>query len=185
MGLDIFIGIFKVITFLIIFASVLFLAYISTRYIGKKASIAMKGKFIKIEETLSLGVDKKIYLVKAGKKYFLMASSGKNFQFLTEVEIDDAENAIGDIYVNNIEETNVQGAYKISGLKGEFKNVLDKYIYSYKTAAPGKKTGNKKEEEHSDDLNKAGDGIKGNLNKLKNITNKVKQEDNNETTTEK
>lgn len=184
MAQDIFTSIFKIFTLLIIFASVLFLAYVSTKYIGQKASMAMRGKFVRIVETLNLGVDKRIYLIKAGNKFFLMASSGKNLQFLTEVEIEDTDNA-ADNTDENAGESNVQGAYRIPPMKNEFKNVLDKYIHLNKKAVPDIKNKRQKNEEYKDDSNKAGDGIKENLNKLKNMTKKVKQEDNNETTTEK
>lgn len=81
-------GAIKFITGLIIFLCMLFLTYVTTRYVGKKAANSMKSKHMKVLESISLGVDKNVYLVQVGAKCVLIACSGKNIQYLGDVEAD-------------------------------------------------------------------------------------------------
>lgn len=75
-------------TFYIIFmaAIVLFLAYVATRLVGSKYMKNLKGKNIRVVESISIGIDKVLYLVKIGNQYFLISASGKNINFLSQVE---------------------------------------------------------------------------------------------------
>ncbi len=77
----------KLIYGILIFACLIFLAYIVTKYIGKKTMSNMKNKHIQVIEWVSLGVDKSIYLLEIGEKNILIGISGKNINYLTEVEI--------------------------------------------------------------------------------------------------
>jgi len=77
--------------FLLAFGSILFLAYVTTRLVAGKAARVMKGRYIEIVETVSLGMDKKIHLVKVDKQFVLIATSGKNIEFLTNVTLEDYE----------------------------------------------------------------------------------------------
>ncbi|MGE4282162.1 MAG: flagellar biosynthetic protein FliO [Clostridia bacterium] len=81
---------------LIIFVCLLFLVYVTTRFIGQKASVAMRSAHMKIIETLSLGFDKNIHLIQVGDKYFLIASAGKSIEFLSEVDIEHIKESIGE-----------------------------------------------------------------------------------------
>jgi len=83
-----FIWIVQLIVGLIVFACLLFLVYVTTKYIGQKASSSMKGKNMKVVESISLGIDKNVYLIRVGEKSFLIGSSGRNLQFLSEVELE-------------------------------------------------------------------------------------------------
>jgi flagellar protein FliO/FliZ len=76
---------------LIVFACLLFLAYITTKYVGQKSLNSMRSGHMQVIETLSLGFDKCIYLVKVEEKYILIASAGKSIEFLTEVDISHIE----------------------------------------------------------------------------------------------
>ncbi len=75
---------------LIIFVFILAATYYATKFVSSKANRMMQGKHMRIVETISIGTDKKIILLKAGEKYLLISSSGKNMEFLTEIEIEDA-----------------------------------------------------------------------------------------------
>ena len=79
----------KVILLLVGFCLLLFLTYVTTRYIGGKQNKAMRGKNISIVETVSLGMDKRIHLIKAGDQHILIASTAKTVEFLTTVSLDE------------------------------------------------------------------------------------------------
>jgi flagellar protein FliO/FliZ len=78
-GMDIM----KVILMLIGFCSLLFLTYVTTRYIGTKQNKAMKGKRLHIIESISLGADKTIEF---------LTTLDMEEDFLTEDEIPEGEN---------------------------------------------------------------------------------------------
>ncbi len=81
-----FLGIFGL---LIMFFALLFLAYIATRFVAGKAGKVMRGKYVSVIETVGIGLDKHLHLVKAGNEYILIASAGKNIEFLTVLNMDD------------------------------------------------------------------------------------------------
>jgi flagellar biosynthetic protein FliO len=81
----------QILLFLVIFGAILLLAFYTTRFIALKAGSMMRGKHIRIVDTVSLGADKKLFLVKVGSRYFLLSSSGKNIEFISE--IDDIEDS--------------------------------------------------------------------------------------------
>ncbi|HOM02068.1 MAG TPA: flagellar biosynthetic protein FliO [Acetivibrio sp.] len=75
--------------FTIVFGSILFLAYVTTKFIGTKTNRIVRGKYIKIIETVNLGFDSKLHLVKAGDEFILVSACGKNIQILTKVQLGD------------------------------------------------------------------------------------------------
>ncbi len=74
---------FGLLYFSVLFAAILFLAYVSTKFLGSKLSRGMKGTHIKVVDSLSLGFDRQIYLIKVGEQLLLVSSSNKSIQFLT------------------------------------------------------------------------------------------------------
>lgn len=146
-------GVFQVLMFILVFGSVIFLAYVTTRYVANKTSKAMKGKHISIVETLSLGVDKKLHLVKVSDQYVLIASTSKNIELLTSIEIEDTKG------VNEEESTNTQNTF-------DFKAFFEKYMNLYKN----KKINIIKREKSDSSINSLeGDKFKVNLDRLKSI----------------
>ncbi|MCX7747008.1 MAG: flagellar biosynthetic protein FliO [Clostridia bacterium] len=141
----------RVLSALVVFGSILFLVVVTTRYVGTKANKAMKGKFINIVETVSLGLDKHIYLVKVGEQFVLIASAGKNIEYLTTVKIDEYST-----------EELIQ-----SNTAFDFKSFFDKYIQVYKN----KKNEKKKSVDSQEEIGAAleGEVFKRNLDKLKRI----------------
>ena len=108
----------QIILFLLGFGSILFLTYITTRYIAAKSNKALKGRNIQIVETVSLGLDKRIHLVKAGNQYILISSTSKNIEFLSNVNIEEAENKTQEM-------PGLQNAFN-------FKEIFDKYTGAYR-----------------------------------------------------
>jgi flagellar protein FliO/FliZ len=144
---------FQTMFFLLVFGSLLFMAVITTRFIGIKAQKAMKGRHITIIETVSLGLDKKIHLVKAGEQYILIASSGKTMEFLTTVTLNEAEPG------TDMAESPVQ----------DFRMLFDKYIQGFKSLKNGKN-------DVADNMTVGSEEegtFRSNLDRLKKITEKA------------
>jgi flagellar protein FliO/FliZ len=78
--------------FLMAFGCVLFLAYVVTRYVAGKSKALTKGKYMSIIETIGLGQDKRLYLVKVGNRHLLISAAGKTVDCLAEFEIEENEN---------------------------------------------------------------------------------------------
>ena len=76
----------SLLTILIALGSVCFLAFITTKFIGKKSGGIMKSKHMKVIDSLSTGFDKTLYLIQVGKQYVLMCSSVKGFDFICNVD---------------------------------------------------------------------------------------------------
>lgn len=140
---------------LFVFGSILFLAYVTTRFIGNKAGKALKGKYLNIIETVSIGTDKRLHLVKVAEQYILIASSGKSIEFLTNVNLKG--------YQPEEPGENVE--------QFDFKSVLEKYV-------PGLKNGLKTGIDGSSDTRTPYQAdrkvFSNNLSKLRNITANVK-----------
>jgi flagellar protein FliO/FliZ len=138
---------------LIVFGSILFLAFVTSKYIAGKSSQAMKGKYIKIVETVSLGMDKRLHLIKVDKQFILIASCSKTIEYLTTLTLEEIE----------------KDGEADSSQTFDFKQIFEKYIKSYKA---------KKDRTITLDENMGlGDGVnhsfKSNLDRLKALTRKV------------
>lgn len=156
-----------VILFLLGFGSILFLTYVTTRYIAGKSNKAMKGRHINIIETISLGMDKRIHLVKAGKQYMLIASTSKNIEFLATVNLEADEAKSGD-------EPALQNVF-------DFKSLFEKYMNSYKD----KKSSLMRQKKNDMPINQVeGEKFKNNLERLKTITQKTEEKDGDDITNE-
>jgi Flagellar biogenesis protein len=144
---------YEVILFLLGFGSILFLSYVTTRYLAGKTNKAMKGRHLNVIETLSLGTDKRIHLIRAGEQYILIASTSKSIEFLTTLDLDT------EIQPGVVENPNKNYSF-------DFKAIFEKYLTNYK---------NKKEETVKADISNplAGDKFRFNLYKLKDITQKI------------
>ena len=147
---------FEVMFFILGFGGILFLTYVTTRYLAGKSNKAMKGKHLSIVETISLGTDKRIHLVKAGEKHILIASTSKSIEFLTDLSIGEEEAS------NNPADQGVQNVF-------DFKALFEKYMNVYKN----KKSISFRPETDISANNAEGEKFKFNLEKLKHITQKI------------
>ena len=103
----------KGLLFILGFGSVIFLTYVTTKYIANKSVKTMHGKYMKIIDTISLGMDKRLYLVKVDNQFFLIASSGKTIEFLSEISVEEKE---------DLQESTGSDIFN-------FKKILEKYVY--------------------------------------------------------
>lgn len=75
---------------ILILCGFLYVTYLTTRFVAKKQSKAYTGKHISVEETVFLGKDRCLHLVRAGKQYLLLSSTAKSVELLTTVDIDNS-----------------------------------------------------------------------------------------------
>lgn len=72
----------------LIFCCVLYLAYVASRFIGKKFAAAGRSRYINVVERVSLGLDKHLFLVKVGAEHYLFMSGRKDFRLVAKVAVD-------------------------------------------------------------------------------------------------
>ncbi len=129
------------IIYLLVIGVLFYFVYLTTKIVGSKASKSMRGKHIHVIETISLGMDKRIHLIKAGKEYILVASSGKELKYLTTIELEQPDL----VEVNAKEEENPLG----------FNLILNKYITMFREK--NKKTQNVDTNEVIGDISETGE----------------------------
>lgn len=71
---------------IIVFIGVLYLAYLSTKFIAKNRINALNGNNIKVIESVFVGGQASVQLIKIGEQYFLISVCKDNVSFLTEVK---------------------------------------------------------------------------------------------------
>ncbi|MCX7922386.1 MAG: flagellar biosynthetic protein FliO [Clostridia bacterium] len=157
---------------LIVLVPILILAVLATKYLGGKAKNAMRGQHISIIETINLGLDKKIHLIKAGDQFVLVASTGKNMQFLTTVKLEN--------YAEGTAESGNSSNF-------DFKNVFEKYLQNFNGSKRNKSNSIVNSSEELMESVEV-DVFKNNLNRLRTITakaNKIAKIDGDDNTNEK
>jgi len=141
--------------YIIVFSCILFLAYVTTRFVAGRSIKAMKGKYMNVVETISLGMDKRLHLVKVGEQYILISTSGKSVEFIKEVRLKDFEETAA--------EPAPSGSF-------DFKSFFEKYVQLYRDKKITKKAGSNPdgstEGEHTG-------RIKNNLNRLREINQRI------------
>ncbi len=79
--------IFTVIATLIIFVVILYLAYITTKMLGKRYSLGNTGnKNIKIIDSLHISTDKMLMIIKVGGKCVLVGVGKEQMEYLCDVD---------------------------------------------------------------------------------------------------
>lgn len=153
-----FIAIFEAIGLLIGFGAFLFVVVVITKYIGGKANKSMRSRHINIVETVSIGLDKQLHLIRVGEQFLLIASSGKNIEFLSNIKLD---------------EFNVEGSPENNTIF-DFKNMFEKYLqnFSRKKENGFEKNVNSKDSGGTSE----GERIKSNLNRLRTINTGVEKQ---------
>lgn len=136
----------------LIFCSILFLAYIVSRFVGKKLSASAKSKYMHVVEQISLGLDKHLLLVRVGSQHYLFLSGRKEFKMVAQVDISD----------NETEEPHQED--EANGSVFDFRQIFDKYFH--KDAQKRMKT--KKSTEPSNEQ----ETLKKNIHRLKQLREK-------------
>lgn len=140
---------------LIAFVFVLALCYITTKFVGNKFAGGKKNRILKVVETLSLGLDRTIYLISAGKKYYLFYWSKKGMELISEIETDEQ--------LQNV----TSEAAESAGIF-EFKNIFDTY-----SGLSEKKAVNHGTDQNGKSVSKETAGILKNIKRLQKINNNI------------
>ena len=100
-------SIYGILYFLFMSAVILGASYYVTKFIARKGFRASGNKNLKIIETISLGIDKSLLLVKVGEQYLLLGSTQKNISLLTELEQEKLTIANTNEVYNNLDSEGV------------------------------------------------------------------------------
>ncbi len=82
----------RVVSYLIAVLFVLFLAYVSTRLLGKARIGKIKGNQIHLIDKFFVSSDKALLLVKLGENYYFMSSDKSGLKILDKVDEEDLPN---------------------------------------------------------------------------------------------
>lgn len=77
--------------YVLIFGSILYLAYIASRLVGKKTSASMQSRHMQVVEQISLGLDRRLLLIRVGSEYFVFLCGKKEFKQVARVNLDKEE----------------------------------------------------------------------------------------------
>lgn len=156
--------ILKYLSVLLAFIVVMAILLLTTKYLAYKSKKMMKGNYMKIIESLSLGVNNRLYLVKVDKEFFIISATNKNVEFLARVNISDFEEE--DIK-NPISEVI------------DFKSVLKKYIngFSFGNSAAASEARESEpavgQRVQNSEINSNDSVFKSNLERLKHLSNSM------------
>lgn len=82
-----------VIFVLAMFVGILYLTYVATKFIGKRYSVSGKSfKNLKIVETVAIGADRQLVIIKTADKYLLLGSTAQQISLICELD----ENSISE-----------------------------------------------------------------------------------------
>lgn len=80
--------IYGILYFIFMTAVILGAAYYVTRFIAKRGFGMSGNKNIKVVESINLGIDKSLLLVKVGEQYMLLGSTQRSLSLLAEIDKD-------------------------------------------------------------------------------------------------
>ena len=88
-------SVLMVIAVLVMFVAILYLAYVTTKFIGKRYIV--KGKQFKnltVIETVAIGPDRQLMIVKTAGKCLILGATPQNISLITELSEDMLNNEI-------------------------------------------------------------------------------------------
>lgn len=96
---NLYMSFMKIIYLLIVFLVILGTSYYFSKFIARKNF--GKNKIMKLIETLPLGYDKNIHIIKIGEEFFLVSSTQKNINLLDRLSKNDLNNMIQTNKIND------------------------------------------------------------------------------------
>jgi flagellar protein FliO/FliZ len=115
--------IYGILYFLFMTAVILVAAYYFIRYLSKKTFNNAANKNLRIIETVSIGIDKSLLLVKVGDQYFLFGSTQKSITLFSEM--DPEKLIIGnaaEVY-NDMDDESFESYMNMSSIKENLKKL--------------------------------------------------------------
>lgn len=153
------------VTVILVFIVVMALLLLTTKYLTYKSKKMMKGNYMNIVESLSLGVNVRLHLVKVDEEFFIISSSNKSVEFLARVNISDftekeVKNPISEvmdfksILIKNLNNLNFGNLATKNKIKADEVSEVKQEAASYAQPADN-------------------DVFKSNLERLRNLTNRM------------
>lgn len=102
---------------LLTFAVVVGLAYFTSKFLSRKHSLTLQGKSITIHDTVSLGLNKQLYLVEIGSKVLLLGVTDHNINNIQEITDEK--------FITELKEKNLKSELQIPQT---FQNVFQQQI---------------------------------------------------------
>ncbi len=91
-------GITTALGYLVIIGVILYLAYVSSKHIGRTGKIGGRTQYMKMVSQLPVGQYGTIAIVQAGKKYLLLGMTSSQITILDQFdELEELENDGGDV----------------------------------------------------------------------------------------
>jgi flagellar protein FliO/FliZ len=117
-GADTTNSVLELLGIILIFCCVLYLAYVASRFVGKKFSTTGKAKHIQVVEQIGIGLDRQLLLIRAGTDHYLFVSSKKELKMVAKVAIND----------DNVDMEVATQSEEASGRNFDFRQIFDKYL---------------------------------------------------------
>lgn len=90
-------NILTVLIVLAMFVGILYLTYVTTKFIGKRYSVNGKNfKNLKVLETIAVGPDRQLMIVKTAGKYLLLGATPHNISLITELDGTQITDTVSD-----------------------------------------------------------------------------------------
>jgi len=131
-----FMSLLKIIYILIVFIIVLGISYYFSRFIGKRVS--GKNKFMKIIETLTLGNDRHLHIIKVCNEYYLISSSQKGICLVDKIEEEAFKEQIANDNIYGDFESYLDNAYDDGSIFSS-QNSIKKHIEKLNKLIKGNK----------------------------------------------
>lgn len=78
--------IFQIVWFILVFCTIIFLAYFSAKFISRKTMNYAKTNNLEIIDHIVIGRDKYLYIVRVCNKYILISVTGNSINYLKDLE---------------------------------------------------------------------------------------------------
>lgn len=82
-------GIITAIGTLIVVVLILYLAYVSTKFIGRGVGIKARSGCMRIRDQIAMGRDRSVAIVQIGTRFFLVGITASQISLLSELEEED------------------------------------------------------------------------------------------------
>ncbi|KXG75760.1 FliO/MopB family protein [Thermotalea metallivorans] len=79
----------QIISLMGIFLLILFAAYVTTRFIGKKGAVITGNRNLTVIEKMNLGIDKALYIIAIGENYYLIAAGKHTVELIDKIKKED------------------------------------------------------------------------------------------------
>ncbi len=148
--------------YIVVFALIIAIMVLFTKYLGYRTKKLQKGNYMTIIETLSLGVNNRLILVKVEEEFLILSVSNKSSEFIAKVNIQDYK-----------EQEEVNPFSDIIDFKAILAKNIIKSGSNKKHSSPDKKDTLTNEDTQAQNTSSVKNTFKSNLDKLKKLNRKL------------